>query len=271
MKTFPLAILTLLILLPVAATQAQKQGDNEPVGIFQSRSEYHEFMGNAKRIAYGPEGNLELQAMIPMLNDIALNQPIGSTAGQYDVQGSTLGLLSDEKIRGELEMMDDQYDDLKRLNSEIQDRVAEQIRGLDFKDAGNLAEQIRGIREQARNDLHSVLLPHQLTRLRQIRMQSQLRRRSLVDLITSDPLKTELEVSDRQTRELRETEEEIEKELEEEIAKLRAKARDRLLSKLKPGQKDKVEEMFGDAFDFGDSPNDKRSEAKIKRRSKKGK
>ncbi len=256
----------MLVLVPATLALGQKEEDAGPVGIFQSRAEYDQFMRGAKRTAYGPNGSAELRAMIPMLNDIALNQPIGSTANQYNTETSTLGLLSDKNIRADLEMVDDQYEELKRLNSEIQNRMADQIRGLDFRDTGNLTSRIRAMSEQSQNDLNSVLLPHQVTRLRQIRMQSQLRRRSLVDILTSDPLKTELDITDRQTAELRQEEQEIEEDLAREIAKLREKARDRLLSKLKPNQKAEVKEMLGDAFDFSKSKDDKSARGKGKRK-----
>lgn len=264
MKSYHLFMAFLIAGLAVPAF-AQKDDDNGRVGIFQSRAEYEQFIGGAKRTAYGPNGSPELRAMIPMLNDIALNQPIGATANKYNADASTLGLLADKNIRADLEMVDDQYEELKRLNSEIQNRMADQIRGLDFGDTENLASRIRAMSQQSQNDLNSVLLPHQVTRLRQIRMQSQLRRRSLVDILTSDPLKSELVITDRQSDELRQEEKEIEEDLAREIAKLREKARDRLLSKLKPNQKAQVKEMLGDAFDFSKSSYAKSDKGNSKR------
>ncbi len=253
MTTPYLTCLACLILLPATVAVGQKEENDGPVGVFQSGAEYDEFMRGAKRLAYGPEGSPELRAMIPMLNDIALNQPIGSTAIKYNDQGSTLGMLSDKNIRQEIEMVDGQYEDLKRVNSQVQKRMAEQIRGFDFKNSSDLVERMRSMRDQAQEDLNSVLLPHQIERLRQIRMQSQLRRRSLVDILTSDPVKSDLEITDRQSQELRQAEREIEEDLRKQIAKLRERARDRLLSKLNRAQKDQVEEMIGESFDFGQS------------------
>ena len=267
-------ITLLLIVLPVADVFGQKgtsgQSDDGPVGIFQSRSAYNEFIGRVKRAAYGEGGSPELQAMVPMINDLALNKPVGWSANRYGGGASPLGMLAASNVRAELEMVDEQYEDLKRLNSEIQQRAAEQLRRIDLKDTSNLVERIRAIREQAQDNLNSVLLPHQLARLRQIRMQSLLRRRSLVDILTSDPVKSDLEITDRQSDELRQAEQEIEEELAKEIAKLREKARDRLLSRLKPGQKAEVEGMIGDAFDFSEPAKDKSHEkASEKRKNEK--
>lgn len=244
----------LFLILPVSVTFAQKeQADDGPVGIFNSRSEYHEFMGSAKRAAYGEGGNAELRAMIPMLNDIALNQPIGSTAGQYNAQGTTLGMLADENIRRDLEMVDDQYKELQAAGRDIQKRAAEQLRSLNFGDRERLMEQVRKMREGAQDELNELLLPHQIKRLRQIRFQSQVRRRSLVGILVSDPVKSDLDISDEQADELRVAEKEIQAEMQREIQKLREKAKEKLLARLKPTQKKEVEEMIGDAYDFKES------------------
>ena len=249
-----IVIAAMALVFPAGVALGQKGGsDDGPVGIFSTGQEYDQFMGSAKELAYGPDGSPELRAMIPMLNDIALNRPIGWTNQKYGGPGGTLDLLSDQKVRQELEMMDDQYEELQRMNEEVQKRAGEQLRGLDFNDRDSLVRQIRKIREQAEKDLNSVLLPHQLDRLKQLRAQSRLRNRSFIDVITSEPLKSELEISDEQSGELKQAEQEIEEELAREIAELREKARTRLLSKLKKSQREEVEEIFGDMFDFANS------------------
>lgn len=251
---------------------AQKPSqDDGPVGVFSSRTEYDQFMGTAKRTAYGPDGSPELQAMIPMLNDIALNQPIGMTAEQYDTaERSTLGLLSDKAIRGEIEMIDSQYDQLQNLNTDIQKRMAQQIRGLDFSNTDSLVDRIRQLRDQAQTDLNSLLLPHQLERLQEIRMQSLLRRRSLVDVLTNDPIKSKVKITDEQSDELREAEKEIAAELRQKIAKLQEEAREQLLSRLKPAQKQEVKKMIGDAFEFANAENKTKAGSRAKQKPTKG-
>ena len=251
------ATLTLvLFLLPVGTVLGQKGVEEDgPVGIFSSRAEYSQFMGGAKRAAYGEGGSPELQAMIPMLNDIALNKPVGWTANEYGTNGSTLGLLSNKAIRADLEMVDSQYEELQDLSSKIQERAAEQVRGLDFSNRDDLVSQIRRIRAEAADDLNAVLLPHQLDRLKQIRMQALLQRRGLVDVLTSNPVKSDLEITDQQSNDLKEFEKVVQEDLAKEIAKLQEKARDRLLSKLNPSQKKQAEEMIGDAFVFKNEGN----------------
>lgn len=240
-----------LLMIGNATVLGQKNTEEEgPVGIFPSRAEYNQFLGGAKGAAYGPNGSEELRAMLPMLYDIANNRPVGSAAAKSGATGSNFGLLSNEQVRQELEMVDSQCEELKDLRSRIQQRATEQIRELDLTDRANLVSQIQKIHQQANDDMNSVLLPHQLDRLKQIRMQALLQRRGLVDVLTSEPVKTELEISQQQADELKEFESVVQEDLAKEIAKLQEKARDRLLSKLTPTQEKQAKEMIGDAFVF---------------------
>jgi hypothetical protein len=217
-------------------------------GIFSSQQDYFQFMGEVKR-------NPETRGMVDLINDMVLQRPVGWTSRQYGAASSTLGLLSDPRVREELEVMDDQYQQLQAMNEDIIKRAAGQLRALDFGDGKNLVDQIRRIQHQAEEDLQAVLLPHQLDRLRQLQARSRLRQRSLVDVITSEPYRSQLEISDRQSAELRQAEREVLQELEREIQALREKARQRLLETLKPAQREKAETLFGEAFDFGKGPN----------------
>lgn len=244
---------------------AQKVGENSDsgFGIFDNKEQYVQFMGSAKKMAYGPNGSKELQAMIPMLNDIALNKPIGSTAGNIKIQASTLGMLSSGSIRSEIEMVEEQYRELKKANERIRQRVAEEIRGLDFSKTESVTTRIRGIRDRAQQELESLLLPHQVKRLRQLHLQSRLQRQSLVDVLTDNPVGSELRISKSQEAELRKEEAEIEGELQKEIQRLRIEARKRLLDKLKPEQKQKAEELFGDSFEFDEIGKQKPAKKKV--------
>ena len=262
MKVYLVPGFALAFSLMLSSFAAAQKVENGPVGIFDSGAQYDAFMTEVKRAAYGEGGSAELQAMVPMLNDIALNKPVGWTANEYGVQGGTLGLLSDSTIREELEMVDDQYQQLKEFNASVQRRAAEQIRQLDFSDRENLVDQIRSIRKKAVEDLNGVLLPHQLERLQQIRMQSLLRRRSFIDILTTDPVKQKIELSDDQAKDLKAREKEIEEELQREIAALRKEAREKLLSTLRPTQKEAVENIFGDSFEFGTNQKQRKSRKK---------
>lgn len=269
MKLVSIYMFLLCSMLLPSQLVAQKDVD-EPVGIFATQQEYHEFMGSFKQAAQGDE---QMRAMIPLINDVVLGKPIGWSAERYGGSSSNLGLLSNPDVRESIEMVDDQYEDLQKLNGDIQKKLVEQIRDFDFsgKSKEEVAEQIRKMQQDANEELESVLLPHQTTRLSQIFLQNQLRRRSLAMILTSDPAKSDLEISDSQAEKLLEAEKEIEKDLEEQIAKLREEARGKLLDELKPEQKEKAEDMIGEMFKFADRKKNARKKGEKKSGAKKSK
>lgn len=262
MKTSYLSTAILFLVLPTLTAFGQKETEDGPVGIFQNRSEYDQFMGSVKQAAYGEGGSPELRAMVPMLNDLALQQDFGTTAGKYGTSNnSEFDLLANEKIREDLNMVDEQYEELQKLNADVQRRAAERLREVDFSDREGLIERLKEIQNDASEELRSLFIPEQLERLQQLRNQSRLRSGSLVDLLTSNPLKDELEITDQQAEKLRETEEELEIEIQKEIAKLRERARKRLLDNLNTEQQEQVEKLIGDPFEFA-APDNKRKRSR---------
>lgn len=263
---FLIVLLVLLFQQPVSAQkdlQKDLQGDAQEggkgVGIFSGKREYGEFMRAVK-------SNPELAPMVGMINDIVLQQPIGSTGRKYQGSSGPIGLLNSENVRKELDLVDQQYEELQSLSTEIQKRAATEIRNLDFSNVKNVSVKIRGIQRDMEKDIENLLLPHQVKRLRQIHVRSRLRGGSLARLLTSDPVKSDLELTEDQSEELIESEKEIEAELQEKIAKLRAEAREELLDRLKPEQRKKADELLGDAFEF-----ERKSERKKVEKSDKGK
>ena len=245
-----------LFLILVPAVVFGQKDDSESYGIFANQNEYHEFMGAVK-------SSPEMMSMVPVINDIVLGNPIGTTSKRYG-QGtdSPLGFLANKRVREELEILDYQFEEMQDRNAEITRQAAEQLRELDFADTKNLIARVREIQANAEKQMEASLLPEQMRQLRQIAARSQLRWRSLVDLLTSRPLKNELEISEEQAEELREANREIEEELEAKIAELRKKARDKLLAKLNQKQREQVEEIFGK--DVAPIPTEKKRSRKSK-------
>ena len=230
------------VLSCVLGVNLMAQDKVESYGIFEDPQQYDEFMRQVKTEG---QNNAELMAMVPMINDIVLMQPFGTTSKQYGTADGTLGILADESVRKELEMIDSQYEELQKTNEELQKKFAQQIRELDLTDMKSAVGKIIALNQESEQQIQSTLLPHQMKQLRQLAARRQLSRRGLIDLITNEPLKSTLEVSDDLAKELRAAEREMEAELERQISELRAKARKRLLSKLSSQQRGQVEELFG--------------------------
>ena len=237
----PNSILT-IVLFSLFGFSSNAQDKEDSYGIFENQQQYYEFMGNVKREG---QDNPELMAMVPMINDIVLMQPFGSTSKRYGIADGTLGTLADESVRQDLEMIDSQFVELQKTNAEIQQRFAEQIRQLDMSDMQAAVRKILELRSLAERELQATLLPHQMQRLRELAARKQLRERSLVEVITSEPIKTKLKMSDEQAAELIAAERDIKDELKRQIAALRNQARKQLLAKLKSDQRQKVKEIFG--------------------------
>lgn len=268
-----LSITLFTLTLFVSSIYSQDKG----IGIFQDQDEYFQFMGSVKEAA---KSDPELQSMIPLINDVVLGKEIGFTNNKYGGNQSEMGLLSNKKIREEIEMVDEQYENLQKMYSEVQKRAMSQFRDLDFTDSKEVLIKARKIREDSEKELEELLLPHQTKRLSQLFSQTKLQTQSLGQVITAAPLRKSLEISDEQAKEIRESEEEIEKELEEQIAELRKKARQKLLSKLNAKQRKEINELFGEDFAFAKNDeekknlgksqkDDKRSFSKVKREKSK--
>jgi len=215
-------------------------------GIFQNKEDYHAFMGGLKSL-----DDPEIKAMIPVLNDIVLGKPIGHTASKYGLRsGGMIDLLADKRVRAELDIVDFQYDELKRINRAVQERIAKQLRSLDLNHPKDYASTVREITRSVQDRHKGVLLPHQLDRLRQLSVQNQIRRRSIADVLTTDPLATKLKITDQQKQALKQAEREIEEELARQIEALRKQSRNKLLSHLTQTQRNKLEKIIGDDFQF---------------------
>ncbi len=246
-----LFFLAVLIVLSPAIAHAQKDADaGESYGIFDTQEQYSDFMGQVK-------SDPEMRKLVPMINDIVLEREIGWTADKYGMGSNALGLLGNEKVRNDLEMMDYQYEEMMERNAELQKQAAQQIRNLDLSDMAKVAEEVQKIREQTLKQMREGLLPHQVERLEQIQAQSRLRNRSLIDIITSEPVKTRLVISDEQAEQLRAAEQQVEDDLQRQIAELREQAKERLLEALDPEQREKVDTIFGQTFNFESAKGDR--------------
>jgi len=240
----------LAVIASANVAQAQK-GDAGPVGIFDSRDEYNQFMGGLKSLR-----DPEINAMLPAINDMALGRPIGETAQQYNLGGGdspVMSMLANDNIRKELEIVDSQMDSLRAVNEEFQKRAAMEMRSVDLGNASEVLKRMRGLTDAAKKDIESVFLPHQLDRLRQLGVQQQMSRKGVLGALVTDPLASHLEISNEQKEELRDAAKKIEEDLAKEMAALRAKARKRLFAKLKPEQQKELNEMIGDDYQFDQS------------------
>jgi Spy/CpxP family protein refolding chaperone len=170
------------------------------------------------------------------------------------------GLLMNEDVQKEIELVDDQVDELQQLGEELRDEMRSEMGSMfqEMRDATDeereamreeIGEKMAEFQKKAEGRVKDVLLPHQFDRLKQINTQQQLNAGGGQGLMRG-PLAEELGITDAQREELAEKAREVQEEMQKKIAELRAEAQDDLLSVLKPEQRKKLESMMGEKFEM---------------------
>ena len=171
---------------------------------------------------------------------------------------STINLLQSDKVREDLELVDDQVNELQSLRDQIYQEMRESwsgMRGLSREERREKFAEIRSDMEARRGEIEEqikdVLLPHQQKRLEQLSMQSQARQKGgTIEFAASDQLAEKLNLTDEQKEKLKKAAEAAKKELEEKIKKLREKAEQKVLAVLTSEQREQYKDLMGDSFKF---------------------
>lgn len=173
-----------------------------------------------------------------------------------------LGLLRNESVMEEIELVDDQREEIEQIQDEMRQEMRDRM--MEMRDSDMSPEQRResfmALREEMEErqqgfqaQIEKVLLPGQLKRLKQLEVQSSARRsgRGMMGALTNDSMLEELGVDEKQKKELEEKAAELRQKLEEKIKKITADAEEELLSVLSSEQRKTFREMVGSSFDFG--------------------
>ena len=157
-------------------------------------------------------------------------------------------MLRDNQIQQELGLVEEQMKEIKSIQEAFSRQMQEQSQSLfidgkfDATRARELGEKMQTVQATMKKKIDGVLLPHQQQRLMQNRPGGQ--------AIFQGRIAEELELTDEQKEELEERAEEIEKELEKDIAELKKKAREDLLKGLTAKQREKLDSMLGEEFQY---------------------
>lgn len=157
--------------------------------------------------------------------------------GRGGLGGNSFFLLMNETVQKELDISEDQLAEIRKLSEKLRDRE------LSREDRAELSTKIQ---DEIESD---ILFRPQRERLAQI--QNQQRARGSSGGLTSDYLREELDITDKQLEEIREVAEEANEELQEKIAELRADAQKKILGVLSSSQRRKYEDMMGKPFELG--------------------
>ncbi len=175
--------------------------------------------------------------------------------GGYGAADDSMSLLNMEQIQQELELIEPQIEQFRKLQVETQKRQGDLMRRM-AKDGvrqpdvmAAIQDELREMRAQARTEAEKLLLPHQVERLQQVARQVRLQRRGTANGLIGSDLADELGLTDEQKEKLKERAKEIEAELQQEILRLRKKAEEKILGELTPAQQAKLEQLLGKQID----------------------
>jgi len=92
-----------------------------------------------------------------------------------------LSLLDNKDVREELELVGDQLDKFRDAQNEMRELITEKAKSLaggklDPSQMGEIAKEIAELKKGSQTKLESLLLPHQLERLKQVALQIQMKK-----------------------------------------------------------------------------------------------
>ncbi|GAB5403744.1 MAG: hypothetical protein Aurels2KO_19750 [Aureliella sp.] len=168
-------------------------------------------------------------------------------------------LLSNESVRKELKLTEQQYEGVKAVRKQSQQRLGELIKtsmqksedGRSIKLGGTSFQTIIAENKKAADAaIEEILLPEQLKRVQQLAYQIDVERTGLGASLVEGRLGKDIGVYDNQKQSLTDLAAAIDAETKKAIAKIKADARKQLLSSLPPEQRKQAEELLGEYFDY---------------------
>lgn len=177
---------------------------------------------------------------------------------------SATQLLRVEKVQKELELTDDQKAQLDKLNEEMRAKMREAFQG-GGQDREAARERMQAMQKEIDAGLEKILLPNQLKRLKEIRLQVAGINAALMD----EEVRKELNVSEEQVQKIRDAVQKVMEEMRgqrpqqgerpdpaqmrERMQQMRQKMQEATMSVLTPEQKEKWEKMCGEKFEIDPS------------------
>jgi hypothetical protein len=193
---------------------------------------------------------------------VVQDQRAQATQYQYaNPMGQSLGWLYMTQIQKELEVLPEQREQIDQLRTEVNGKLSELYKSLNEGDRTEWQkkyyEASKELGEETEKKVRQILLPHQINRLKQIALQMKLASAgygSAYALTTDSDVADELEISEEQKAELRDKEKELQAEIrtktQEFYKQLNEEAREKLLSVLTPAQRQKLDRLIGDKFEW---------------------
>lgn len=164
--------------------------------------------------------------------------------------GGAGGLLRDDKVKAELNLVPDQEKKIEALGESLREKAREAMRDINWRDMSDADRaKLEEFRASSQKEYDAILLPQQRERLKQLMLQqSQQFSRSPGGI--NDTLAKELNITDAQKEALAKKAEEVRAEVQKKIAKIQEESRAEILSVLTAEQRSKLEKALGAKFEF---------------------
>ena len=195
----------------------------------------------------------------------------GSGSGKFD----PLSLLDNKDVREELEFVDDQLDEFRAAQDELRQQILDRAKSLagagklDPSQMSEIAKELAKLKKGSQKSLESMLLPHQLERLRQVALQIQMKKRGAANTLITEKIAEELGIDAAQKKRIENRQEELKQELDRRMGELKKEIRDMLLDELTSEQKRKLEKLSGDEFEYKQNSIHDRIQQQFNRRKSK--
>lgn len=164
---------------------------------------------------------------------------------------STLLFLNSPYVQGEIGLSASQVADAKELGAQVAEFRNTILADASLLDTDQIESSIKEINEQEKTALSSVLLPHQVTRFEQLRIQAAILQRGLLALEVGHYAE-ELQITPKQQQELREANEQIVARMRIEFLKKRQIECDEAIETiLTSEQKESLKKMRGKSAKIG--------------------
>lgn len=200
-------------------------------------------------------GGIAIAVAFLCMNTVAVAQRGGGGGGDK------MRFLGNPEVQKEIELLDEQKSDIEEFQSEARDVYRGAFSGMREKMEGLSGEEREALMSEIRDDINEkmeginkkiedVLVPHQVERLEQIVLQSQMRRGGTASLVDNDAFRKKVNLTDEEVEKLKKKQEEVSKKVEEKIKKIREEAQDEILSVLPSEKQEKIKSMIGDTFEM---------------------
>ena len=244
-----LFLLLLIGHLAHGSVASQEKGEAEPV-VDQSKI----LVGQLWEFSDPTTQKTVLLPLYKSLREIEVTQGgLGVEPMELKQNPNLMSMLQNPGVRQEIGMEEYQFRDLQSKAKELRQNMISEVREAlsnEQKEPKQLVQMVGRIRQRYSQELQNAVLPHQMDRLRQVGFQTLIRDRDPVQVLTSEPFKSELKLDEEDVEKLRDRSEALKREFERKVAELRQETVDKLVEELDEDQQKTLREMLGDELDF---------------------